>query len=415
MIFLFTKKFPYSHQETYLFDELPFLIRKFKDVVIVPYDEFEYEPTQNRLKKMEGVSVFEINNELQKLNLKQKITQKIFTATIWAGSFLSDSNKFDYFKEFKRAIGELMHAYQQAYSLNKIFPQLNQEKHIVYNYWLHKGVLISGFLRKLSYQDHLIVSRAHSYDLYHSYWKIMYKATFLQPLFFENWKHKQCNFIFPISSHGHNYLLNTFPKLNQKLKISRLGVYPNEVKVISNDSNFLLVSCSSITENKRLHKILDILFYLPENFKWVHLGGGSKIDMEKLQTYVTEKNLNERCKINGALTRTEVLNFFKQQKVDLFLNTSLVEGIPVALMEAASFGIPMLATKTVGNPEIVNESNGILVDINFDPKTVAEEINELFSNPDLIQEKRISALKTFESLYNADKNYTEFVNFLNQP
>jgi glycosyltransferase involved in cell wall biosynthesis len=59
---------------------------------------------------------------------------------------------------------------------------------------------------------------------------------------------------------------------------------------------------------------------------------------------------------------------------------SLAEGIPVALMEAASFGITMLATSTVGNPEIVNEENGFLIDINFDSQVIATKLDNYFSN-----------------------------------
>jgi hypothetical protein len=42
LIVLFTKKFPYGHQETYLFDELKVLSKQMVHIVLVPYDEYAY-------------------------------------------------------------------------------------------------------------------------------------------------------------------------------------------------------------------------------------------------------------------------------------------------------------------------------------------------------------------------------------
>ena len=44
--------------------------------------------------------------------------------------------------------------------------------------------------------------------------------------------------------------------------------------------------------------------------------------------------------------------------VDLFLTVSANEGIPVSIMEAQSFGIPVIATDVGGISEIVNNVNG---------------------------------------------------------
>ena len=46
---------------------------------------------------------------------------------------------------------------------------------------------------------------------------------------------------------------------------------------------------------------------------------------------------------------------------DLFVNMSLSEGIPVSIMEAISFGIPIIATNVGGNAEIVNDETGVLI------------------------------------------------------
>ena len=52
-----------------------------------------------------------------------------------------------------------------------------------------------------------------------------------------------------------------------------------------------------------------------------------------------------------------ILQFYRETPISLFCNLSYAEGIPVSMMEAAMFGIPLLATDTFGNPEIANNEN----------------------------------------------------------
>ncbi len=50
------------------------------------------------------------------------------------------------------------------------------------------------------------------------------------------------------------------------------------------------------------------------------------------------------------------------RQADLFVNSSLWEGFPISLIEAATSGLPMVATHVAGNREmIVPGLNGVLV------------------------------------------------------
>ncbi|WP_246876383.1 glycosyltransferase [Lactiplantibacillus plantarum] len=51
---------------------------------------------------------------------------------------------------------------------------------------------------------------------------------------------------------------------------------------------------------------------------------------------------------------------------DIFLTTSQYEGLPYAPIEAMRAGVPILATKVVGNSELVIEGkNGYLIDLEW--------------------------------------------------
>ena len=64
----------------------------------------------------------------------------------------------------------------------------------------------------------------------------------------------------------------------------------------------------------------------------------------------------------GSRPNAEVIHWYKHNAVDAFVHTSETEGgAPVALQEAASFGIPLIAADAGGVNEIVNPSTGILL------------------------------------------------------
>lgn len=62
------------------------------------------------------------------------------------------------------------------------------------------------------------------------------------------------------------------------------------------------------------------------------------------------------------------------------------EGIPVSIMEAMSFGIPVIARNVGGMSEIVNEENGLLLE-NDDAEDAASKISSLLTD---CREKQVS-------------------------
>ena len=97
------------------------------------------------------------------------------------------------------------------------------------------------------------------------------------------------------------------------------------------------------------------------------------------------KSLIDFCKRNfknnidynflGRISNLELFSYYKDNYIDLFMNLSSSEGIPVSIMEAMSFGIPVIATNVGGTAEIVNIDNGYLLS----PNPLLEEVAEAIS------------------------------------
>ena len=76
----------------------------------------------------------------------------------------------------------------------------------------------------------------------------------------------------------------------------------------------------------------------------------------------------------GDLQEKDVFRTYLAGSINLFVSVSETEGLPVSIMEAISFGIPVMATDVGGCREIANAHTGVLISKDFDVKSVAEEI-----------------------------------------
>ena len=102
-----------------------------------------------------------------------------------------------------------------------------------------------------------------------------------------------------------------------------------------------------------------------ENIKWLHFGDGPEYN--KILTICKKFDNNIKYELKGHLKNIEYLEFLNNNKVDLFISTSLFEGLPVSMMEAISNGIPILGCDVYGVKEIVIPGEtGILMEKEID-------------------------------------------------
>ncbi len=97
-------------------------------------------------------------------------------------------------------------------------------------------------------------------------------------------------------------------------------------------------------------------------------------------------------------------------KIDLLVLASQNEGFPMAIVEAMSYGIPVMGTMVGGIPEIIQEGyNGYFVESETD---IAEKIKKLCYDEQLYTQLSINAQKTFTEKFEMkiiDKKYfTEY-------
>jgi glycosyltransferase involved in cell wall biosynthesis len=278
----------------------------------------------------------------------------------------------------------------------------SKEKHpiIFYSYWLNSISLASLFIKNDFVP--VLICRGHRYDLYEE----LYSPPYIP---FQKQLIKFSIGIFTISSHGNNMLINKYPECKDKIFLSRLGVQDGGgICKPSNDGVFRIVTCSSLISRKRVDKILRAVETLDFSVQWVHFGDGElrKEFIEIANNF--PKNLDVR--FPGNVKNHEILNHYETFPVDIFINCSESEGLPVSIMEAMSFGIPILAADVDGNCELVGNDNGFLFKKDISPENLRDLIvfYRNLKNSDK-QEKRDNSYKKWQFYVNQKEQYSKFV------
>jgi len=103
----------------------------------------------------------------------------------------------------------------------------------------------------------------------------------------------------------------------------------------------------------------------------------------KLEEFCAQHNLYS-VKFLGRLPYKDVLEHVA--KSDIFILTSIEEGMPNAIIEALALGKPVIATSVGGIPEIVRDGfNGLLIPARS-PKHVAKALYTLLNDEKLYSE-----------------------------
>lgn len=102
----------------------------------------------------------------------------------------------------------------------------------------------------------------------------------------------------------------------------------------------------------------------------------------RLSKIVKDLDLQKRVIFHGHISDKAGLAQFYQQ-ADIFVLSSLMEGFGIVLLEAMSFGLPIIATKVGAISELIKDGlNGLLVPP-ADPSALAKAIDLLLRSPAL--------------------------------
>ena len=159
-----------------------------------------------------------------------------------------------------------------------------------------------------------------------------------------------------------------------------------KIETVEHDGRLHLLFLGFIVEAKG---IFDLTEVIEENKnEWdgkllLHVGGSHEV--ERLQRFIKDNGLENLIQYEGWVSgdkKTHLLNL-----MDAYILPSYTEGLPISILEALSYGNPVITTPVGGIPEVVNEKNGYLFTPG-DRQAIYEIINGIIENP---EEMRVKA------------------------
>lgn len=395
---LLTAAFPYGDKsETFLETEIRVLARRFSRIRVLPSHRREGIrplPANVELVEMEWLEGWTSSDRIRALASARAmgvLVQSLRRPRNW-GAYLGTGRKL-YLDLLARNL-------LKARALERWVRREGLRDALFYDYWFENSTLALALLRRSGAVD-AAVARGHAFDVYDDRWD-----DGVVP--FREAKVRGLDRVYLVSRHGLEYMRERLSAdVAARLRLARLGVPRQRVSDAPPGPTPLVVSCSSMLPRKRVHVLPRVLGRVERPLRWIHFGDGP--ERERVEREAAALPDRVEWELRGHVPNPELLDFYRENRVDLLLSVSVAEGLPVSMMEAISFGVPVVGLAVQGTPEIVTDATGILLDEDADEDAVARAVERALE-PGRFDRDRIRAF--FRSRFDAETNYDEFADAL---
>jgi glycosyltransferase involved in cell wall biosynthesis len=164
-----------------------------------------------------------------------------------------------------------------------------------------------------------------------------------------------------------NYGVNPEKIFVYKYKVSAMfnPNIPKSLKPILNPNGPIVLTVCRISPEKGLQYLIEASRTIAEkvpNVRVVIKGdtAGKRYE-EQLRKLIHEYNLHENVAIMKGSPHSEIPEYMSA--ADVFVLPSISEGLPLVMLEALATGVPVIASRVGGIPDVlINEYNGLLVE-----------------------------------------------------
>lgn len=348
-IIIFSDSFPLGGftEESFIMPELNLLAEKYEKVYIVP-----------------TTSVGERNNV--------ELPENVVVVTEWVDSLLHKNKLFRLLKTFsadmlrdcsgnysRKSIAHSVASHAFALWLRKWILQnkIDCSNTLFYSFWFDVAAMGVAIVARNTNLHSVI--RCHYHDILSGLTPRLRRSAVETAV---------C--VYAVSQWGVDYLKNEFPQLQNKIKLSLLGSLKLDKQALSHhhslsDKKITFLSVARVCEQKRVDLNYQLLKALAvarphTQFEWMHIGDGPLL--ESIKTMVKEScpdNLTVR--FEGSLPNSQVHKIYSTEAIDWTLLLSESEGLPIALCESLSYGVPVVCTDVQGISEAVDDECALVL------------------------------------------------------
>lgn len=391
----------FSHNiHAFISNEIQFASQAYERVILIAPKDGELQAVCDRYANVtyESFIPFRGMKELAEslLHLDRRVTKDICRAAVNKVVTVDYLKNMTYYLRCKSVLNRMCRKYIDDQG----------DRWVVVSLWLFATAYAVSLIKD-TYKKATLVSLAHAFEIDDSRnEQIEYSC--------KDYCHERLDYISFISKNRMNeYLKNHANPRKWRVDnchLDYLGTTKENQAVSSpTDGNpYHIVTCSRCVELKRIDLLIKALSLTEKtHIHWTHIGAG--VLFNELREMANTLPTNITVSWLGALPNAEVHAFYKEHAVDIAVNISTTEGIPVALVEALSYGIPIIATDVGGNSEVCDNNVGFLLPSDPSPEEIIKSIEDFLSLEHTKRDEiRKNALDKYEKFFNSYKNRSAF-------
>ena len=220
-----------------------------------------------------------------------------------------------------------------------------------------------------------------------------------------NFSIKNSDIVITPSQHLKNFILNLGFKNKIETIHNGITIPEESAKKFTNDQTNITI-VSRLVTHKNIEKIIAAISDLNNSLIKLNIIGDGP-ELNQLQSIASRSKNKENVIFHGKLDRDDINSIFL--KSDIYVQASNYEGLPHSLLEAMSYGIPVLCTPVGECKELLgNEDRGYELDLPVSIDNIKSKINEIISDKNIASKKgedgKVFVTKTY-SLTNTFKLY----------
>ena len=218
---------------------------------------------------------------------------------------------------------------------------------------------------------------------------------------------KKSDIVVTPSQHLKNFILNLGFK--NKIEIINNGVFiPEENTNIFTNDQINITIVSRLVSHKNIKKIIRAISDLNDPLIYLNIIGDGP-ELNQLQKISLESNNKDNIIFHGKLNRDEINHIFLNS--DIYIQASNYEGLPHSLLEAMSYGIPVLCTPVGECKEILgNEDRGYILDLPVSKNNIKSKIIEITGEKNIANKKGERGKDFINEKYNLTNSFNLYKN-----
>ncbi len=205
--------------------------------------------------------------------------------------------------------------------------------------------------------------------------------------------------VFVLSQSWRSFVLDVAPKA-QVVVLPNYVELPEPTEKLSPDANINVLFLGLVGDRKGVYDLLPAFAAALKTVPQLFLRIGGNGEVEKAQALADKLGLQANVDCLGWISGDAKNDLLRD--ADIFVLPSYNEGLPVSILEAMSWGLPVITTAVGGIPELIKDHvNGFLISPGDIP-ALQNLLEQLGGNPDIRRRVGLAARESIKEEYSKE-------------